>query len=524
MTSAVDVRISDQDASYGSSGSLFIAFNTTLILTNPVVIVRASLLFDCLAKPTAITRTASAVVALTTVCIDNELQITGFGKNQAQSYSIQVSSFRLPPVSEFNPSLNAMLTASGGFALVQWRTATPVSASATSGVNLTILSDGSVLQNSVIIGPDSDIYSVVVNVNSLNLIAVRLDVLTDPSLPQNGPGRASNGNFVLTKITIESEQTNGSSQVLNIASASADFSQSSYPVSSAFNSRQGGGWAIEDKMGANHSAIFALSACSQQLSQIIGSTRLRIRLEQLYGAAHVIGKFRLSMGYEHRTSIAWSSAIVSASASSGVNLTILSDGAVMQNSQIPGPDTDIYTITINTRLNSRNLMFVRLDVLTDPSLPQSGPGLTPWGNFVLSKMSVVAVGLGVNGSALALKLESASADFSQDGFDVSAALDMRDGRGWAIQGGIGQNHRALFKFAQLEEADKLPENVTLRIRLEQVFGGSHVIGKFRLSLGSVHVADNAQIRSFNILMLNSTGASEMPILVGTYTLHTHHET
>ncbi|MGI9240905.1 MAG: DUF1553 domain-containing protein, partial [Verrucomicrobiales bacterium] len=85
--------------------------------------------------------------------------------------------------------------------------------------------------------------------------------LTDPSLPKNGPGRASNGNFVLTrvKVLVGGEE-------LAIADAFADHQQPGYPVTAAIDDDPATGWAINVgngkggvKMNADHEAVFLLS-------------------------------------------------------------------------------------------------------------------------------------------------------------------------------------------------------------------------------------------------------------------------
>src|SRR5262249_7161974 len=79
-----------------------------------------------------------------------------------------------------------------------------------------------------------------------------------------------------------------------------------------------------------------------------------------------------------------------------------------------------YVITAETNL--RNITGIRLEVLADKRLPQNGPGRAPNGNFVVSEFEVMA------GPAKAPQLQpvglhNARADFSQQDFDVSKAID-----------------------------------------------------------------------------------------------------
>ena len=79
-----------------------------------------------------------------------------------------------------------------------WTAAKPASAESTAGATVTIREDRSVL----IGGQNPDTDSTVVRFASLpeRVVGVRVEVLPDKSLPSPGPGRAGNGNFVLTDM------------------------------------------------------------------------------------------------------------------------------------------------------------------------------------------------------------------------------------------------------------------------------------------------------------------------------------
>ena len=98
------------------------------------------------------------------------------------------------------------------------------------------------------------------------ITALRLRALTHESLPQLGPGKASNGNFVLSEIQIIANQNKQP-----FSGAWADHSQPKYPVAHAIDSDPKTGWAINTdaaqvqakpdlKMNAPHSAVFALAS------------------------------------------------------------------------------------------------------------------------------------------------------------------------------------------------------------------------------------------------------------------------
>ena len=79
-----------------------------------------------------------------------------------------------------------------------WTPAAPASADSTGGATVTIRDDRSIL----IGGKTLDTDATVVRFASLptRVVGLRLEALPDKSLPSKGPGRAGNGNFVLTEV------------------------------------------------------------------------------------------------------------------------------------------------------------------------------------------------------------------------------------------------------------------------------------------------------------------------------------
>ena len=126
---------------------------------------------------------------------------------------------------------------------------------------------------------------------------------------------------------------------------------------------------------------------------------------------------------------------------------------------------------------------IKLEVLTDPSLPKNGPGRAPDGNFVLSELKVTAWPKGKSEDVTTIELQNAKADLSQDGYDVSTAIDGKienSGNGWAIAPGVGKSHYATFEFKQ---PLAIAGPAILRFELEQRFQDARfAIGKFRLSV------------------------------------------
>ncbi len=72
--------------------------------------------------------------------------------------------------------------------------------------------------------------------------SVKLEVLTDDSLPQRGPGRAANGNFVLTEFWFRT----GDGRELRFSKAAAEHSQPKFAVAAAIDGKSDTGWAINN--------------------------------------------------------------------------------------------------------------------------------------------------------------------------------------------------------------------------------------------------------------------------------------
>lgn len=130
--------------------------------------------------------------------------------------------------------------------------------------------------------------------SALNEIsALQLRVLTDKSLPDNGPGTAGNGNFVLTNVEV---QVDG--EPVKIAAAQASHSQSGYPVTDAIDRDKLSGWAINTgpgspkgaMMNAEHEAQFIFDKPIPVAGKTITVTMRHDRNEN-----YLVGKFALAV-------------------------------------------------------------------------------------------------------------------------------------------------------------------------------------------------------------------------------------
>ncbi|HET6880835.1 MAG TPA: hypothetical protein VFI31_11810, partial [Pirellulales bacterium] len=161
----------------------------------------------------------------------------------------------------------------------------------------------------------------------------------------------------------------------------------------------------------------------------------------------------------------------------GAMLTRQSDNSVLAGGN--NPPTDTFNFTAQTDLPS--VTGVRIEVLPDDSLAAKGPGRAPNGNFVLNEFKLTAAPAGDASQAKPIGLQNAQADFGQDGFPITLAIDgnAQGSSGWAVSAKFGEPHTAIFETAQDVGH---PGGTLLSFTLDQQFGGQHTIGRFRISI------------------------------------------
>lgn len=151
---------------------------------------------------------------------------------------------------------------------LQWQGVTiqhATGSEAQDSIALSVLEDGSVLVPQSLGGNATLKFEFLHSDNLKPLTAIRLRALTHESLPKTGPGKASNGNFVLSEFQILANQVK-----LSFTKVWADHSQPKYPIEHAIDSDPKTGWAINTdaaqvksnpnlKMNADHWAVFALA-------------------------------------------------------------------------------------------------------------------------------------------------------------------------------------------------------------------------------------------------------------------------
>lgn len=189
----------------------------------------------------------------------------------------------------------------------EWHSPTPTNMTSAGRASLSRQEDGSILVSGEL--PETDTYTITYEHLPADISAIRLEVLPHPSLPQQGPGRAGNGNFVLTELRAETqslESADGaplaSPKPISLRNASATYEQTGaakgnpygkWAVAAAIDNDSKGkkwGWAVMEQAGQANLAIF-------ETAERIGGTgqRLVLQLEQAHdNPKHTLGRFRIT--------------------------------------------------------------------------------------------------------------------------------------------------------------------------------------------------------------------------------------
>jgi len=144
------------------------------------------------------------------------------------------------------------------------------------------------------------------------------------------------------------------------------------------------------------------------------------------------------------------------------------------------PKTVTYTFTAQT--HQKGITAIRLDALADASLPKSGPGRAPDGNFLLTSISLTAAPLkdGAKAKPSPVKLRAAQATYEQKDRPLAAAVAGDKKSGWSVGGETGKSHTAVFE----TEAEVGHEGGTLLTFTLKFESDGFAIGRPRLAIAT----------------------------------------
>lgn len=174
---------------------------------------------------------------------------------------------------------------------IAWTVVDPVEMKSVAGATFTKQPDGA-----IVVGGNltKDTYTIAVDTDVTGITGVRLEALADASLPASGPGRAQNGNFVLSELSLAAaaKASPENSAAVPLANAQADFNQNGFVPAGAIDGSPDTGWAIHPQMGKDH----VLVAETKDPIAHEGGSRLTFTLLHNYvDGKHAIGKLRLSV-------------------------------------------------------------------------------------------------------------------------------------------------------------------------------------------------------------------------------------
>jgi|688.fasta_scaffold35091_2 mono/diheme cytochrome c family protein len=176
-----------------------------------------------------------------------------------------------------------------------WQVAKAVEITGAPGMTFETLPDGSVFVSGST-GAMSTI-SFVVDVPDIKAVTgLRLEAIPDPRLPHGGAGRAPDGNFVVSEVTVDVAPASrpGGTTPLARQKPQADFSAPGFPVAQAADndgSNPERGWSVAPRQQEIHWAVFELSGAPE----IKEPARVFVRIRHAYkGGRHELGRFRIS--------------------------------------------------------------------------------------------------------------------------------------------------------------------------------------------------------------------------------------
>ncbi|MBC8353410.1 MAG: PSD1 domain-containing protein [Planctomycetes bacterium] len=180
-----------------------------------------------------------------------------------------------------------------GSSVAPWITLVPSSLRSDAGTSFVAQSDGSYLASGT--NADFDDYTFETETSLQGITALRLEALSDDSMTKRGPGRAVNGNFGLSRITMAIQPLEGAKELteIKLLEPQVTFQQNDggLSIASSLDDSPKSGWAVDPKFGEDHAASFGL----EKPIGFAEGTRLAIKLEFNVNNKHNIGRLRLAL-------------------------------------------------------------------------------------------------------------------------------------------------------------------------------------------------------------------------------------
>ncbi len=179
------------------------------------------------------------------------------------------------------------------FSVLDWQRIEPAKLASENGAEFERMDDGSLFVGGL--NPDKDVYSITFEAPRA-FRSLKLELLTDERLAENGPGRAANGNIVVSGFEVDRIPfgTEGEIESIRVVDAIAEEAQreGDYSVRNAIDDRVESGWATNSLN--DHKPLTAVFVLADDAGIEAGDTiTVRIKQESV-NKQHAIGRFRLS--------------------------------------------------------------------------------------------------------------------------------------------------------------------------------------------------------------------------------------
>lgn len=310
---------------------------------------------------------------------------------------------------------------------VTWVPLMPTNATTVGLAQLDIQKDGSLLAHGAATGEDT--YVVKIQQPMKGVTTLRLEALTDPSLPSQGPGRTGHGNAVVSEL--KAALTIGRANTAKGRFIRVEMPGKKKMVSLAEVQAFSDGVNVALKGNATQSSTAFEGEAKRAVD---GNTN---------------GEYFQSQSVTH-TEISdnpwWELDLGSEKELSEIVLWSRTDGSL--HSRMDGVKVSL------------------LDAARKPVYTRT-----------LAKAPAASEKLALSNSKT-LRLLNPSADFAQKDFEPAAVLDGAPKTGWAFAPELGKPHALVI---ELGEPLDIPADGELAITIQQTYGTGHTLGKFRLS-------------------------------------------
>ncbi|MEP6671786.1 MAG: DUF1553 domain-containing protein, partial [Chthoniobacter sp.] len=309
---------------------------------------------------------------------------------------------------------------------ITWQPLAPETIKATSPADFMKLPDGSTLVHGEV--AETDTYTINVRTDLHGITAFRLEALPDDSLPAHGPGRADNGNGVLT-------QFRAALVPADLKPPRGRYVRVTVPGMKKLLA------LAEVEVFSNGQNVALKGTATQSSTAYSGDAKRAVD-------GKTEGDFYKGQSVSHTNTEKdpwWE-----------VDL---------------GSVTDIERLAVWNRTDSNlgsRLADFRVSILDEAHKPV-------WEQAIVTAPSPSVSLNPAEGQGIALR--EPTADFSQDGWPVGKALEGHEKGGWAFLPQIGQAHAAVFQTEKPVEV----KDAVLKITLDQRYGQHHTLGRFRLS-------------------------------------------